>query len=49
MPARRKKTKKLVKKLQKELRLIAKEAKKLDCHIRDLARTVANGGNFRML
>ena len=48
MPARRKKAKKRVKKLQKQLRLIAKEAKKLDCHIRDLAKTLATG-NFRML
>jgi hypothetical protein len=48
MPAESKKTKKRIKRLQKQLRLIAKEAKKLDCHIRDLARTVASG-NFRML
>ncbi len=48
MPAQSKKTKKRIKRLQKQLRLIAKEAKKLDCHIRDLARTVATG-NFRML
>jgi hypothetical protein len=48
MPAQPKKAKKRIKRLQKQLRLIAKEAKKLDCHIRDLARTVATG-NFRML
>ena len=48
MPARRKKAKKRVKKLQKQLRLIVKEANKLDCHIRDLATTLGSG-NFRML
>jgi hypothetical protein len=48
VPVRRKKAKKRVKKLQKQLRLIAKEAKKLDCHIRDLEKTFAHG-NFRML
>jgi hypothetical protein len=48
MPAQAKKNKKRIKRLQKQLKLIAREAKKLDCHIRDLARTVANG-NFRML
>jgi hypothetical protein len=49
MPAQsKKKEKKRIKRLQKQLRLISKEAKKLDCHIRDLARSIANG-NFRML
>jgi hypothetical protein len=48
MPARRKKAKKRVKKLQKQVRLIVKEAKKLDGHIRDLANTLGTG-NFRML
>jgi hypothetical protein len=48
MPAESKKTKKRIKRLQKQLKLIAREAKKLDCHIRDLARSVATG-NFRML
>jgi ABC-type metal ion transport system substrate-binding protein len=48
MPAESKPTKKDIKKLQKKLKLIAREAKKLDCHLRDVARAVANG-NFRML
>jgi len=48
VPVRGKKAKKRSKKLRKQLRLIVKEAKKLDCHIRDLAKAFASG-NFRML
>ena len=50
MPARKKKSQKRVDKarLQKQLRLVTQEAKRLDAHIRDLTKTLA-AGNFRML
>jgi ABC-type metal ion transport system substrate-binding protein len=48
MPAEPKTTKKDIKRLQKKLKLIAREVRKLDCQIRDVAQAVANG-NFRML
>jgi hypothetical protein len=50
MPARRKKAEKRVDKaqLQKQLRLVTQEAKRLDAHIKDLTRTLTNG-HFRML
>lgn len=34
--------------LQKQLRLVTQEAKRLDAHIKDLTRTLAKG-HFRML
>ena len=48
MPARRKKAKKRAKDLKKKLKLITKEAKKLDCDIRELAQALQTG-NYRML
>jgi hypothetical protein len=50
MPIRLKQAKKPVKKasFEKQLRLVAQEAKRLDAHIKDLTRTFARG-NYRML
>jgi hypothetical protein len=50
MPDRRKQAEKPVKKasLKKQLRLLAKEAKRLDANIRDLTRTLERG-HYRML
>lgn len=50
MPARKKKAQKHVDKiqLQKQLRLVSQEAKKLDANIKDLTRTLTQC-NFRVL
>jgi hypothetical protein len=50
MPARRKKPAKRVDKaqLQKQLRLVTQEAKKLDADIKDLTRTLTQS-NYRVL
>ncbi len=48
MAARRKKDKKLAKKWQKKLRVIKKEAKKLDADVQELSTKLVKG-NFRIL
>jgi len=50
MPARRKKAEKSADKLQlqKQLRLVTQEAKRLDAHIKDLTRTLTRS-NYRIL
>jgi hypothetical protein len=53
MPVRRKQVKKSVEpvekaRLQKQLRLIAQEVKRLDAHIQELTKTCIRG-NYRML
>lgn len=48
MPARRKKAKKRIKKLEKQLRLVTQEAKKLEANIQDLAKELKQGP-FRTL
>ncbi len=47
MPAQKKKAKKHVDKAQfeKQLRLVTKEVKKLDAHIKDLNRTLSLGAH----
>jgi hypothetical protein len=50
MPVRRKQAKKRVEKprLQKQLRLVAREAKRLDAHIQDLTKKLTRS-HFRVL
>jgi hypothetical protein len=50
MPVRKRKPQKRVDKpqLQKQLRVVTQEAKRLDAHIKDLTRTL-HKGNFRIL
>ncbi len=50
MPVGKRKPQKRVDKaqLQKQLRVVTREAKRLDAHIKDLTR-ILNKGNFRIL